>query len=130
MAALFYRSMDRCGGSKRLRLAGQGRELSRSGYYHSVGLACFHYRVSGADTLHQMGMAGVTMDNEDLRKLCLGYTEKILNLRLDLLVLQTCLVDKGLISAADLAQATEKIRQESKTALRNIHDAANPDKQN
>jgi hypothetical protein len=61
---------------------------------------------------------------EELRQLCLGYTEKIMHLRLDLLALQTCLIDKGVITPADLGAAVQKVHRESKTALKNLQDAA------
>ena len=71
------------------------------------------------------------MDDADLRKLLVGYTERILQLKLDFLALEKALIAKGLIAPIDLANAVKQVHQESKKALSDIQDAlANPDKQN
>jgi hypothetical protein len=76
------------------------------------------------------GMANPSESKEEeLRRLCLGYTEKIIHLRLDVVALQNCLIGKGLISKSDLDGEVEKIRLEAKTAL-NTLAGASPDKLN
>lgn len=55
-----------------------------------------------------------------LRNICKSQTEQILETRLDLLTLQTCLIGKGLIAHADLIAAMEKTHRESKTALASL----------
>lgn len=66
---------------------------------------------------------------EELKRICLGYTSQIVELRLNLLAIETCLTEKGLISSDDLARASEKVHQESKKAL-GAFGKANRDKQN
>jgi len=64
---------------------------------------------------------------ERFRRTLLGYTEQILHTRLDLFTLQTCLIDKGLISDEDLRRSVEKATQQGKTALADLSEAS-PDR--
>ena len=71
------------------------------------------------------------MDDADLRKLLMGYTERILKLKLDFIVLQQALVAKGVVAPIDIAEAVKQVHLESRKALSDIQDAlTKPDKQN
>jgi hypothetical protein len=71
------------------------------------------------------------MEDADLRKLLMGYTERILRLQLDLVALKRTLFDKGLIAPFDLVEAVRIVQEESKKALSEIEAAlTKPEKQN
>lgn len=66
---------------------------------------------------------------EDLKRVCLGQVEQIVHLRLDVLALLNCLIEKGVISKGDLEAAIAKTHAESKKALAPFEKASR-DKQN
>ena len=71
------------------------------------------------------------MEDDDLRKLLTGYTQRILKLQLAFIALQQALIAKELIDPVDLAGAVKQVHQESKKVLTAIQDAlAKPEKQN
>jgi hypothetical protein len=68
------------------------------------------------------------MDNENkIKQALMGHTERLLHLGLDVLALQTCLFQKGIISEADLNEVKDQVYRDSKALLA---QAANPEKQN
>jgi hypothetical protein len=66
------------------------------------------------------------ISQEHFRSVMTKYTEDLMHARLDLLTLQTALIDTGVISNADLGRAVEKITRESKSIQDDLE--ANPEK--
>jgi hypothetical protein len=61
-------------------------------------------------------MANPESKEEELERISLCNTQQIMGILVDVLSLRDCLIEKGLISEADLAAAREKVLQKAKTA--------------